>query len=174
MSASQNQKSSLWPAWFPYPRAWLRSFVLMLWMFIVLRVALFWGSLSGIVFSEALNDPEPVLWFLGVSILAAIVVFAYTHHFLLGKPTKHRWPKWLPSPKSLWEGVFASVVMILAIVIGVMRVMPFHDFSIYTSQARLETEGTWFGFICFVTATYLYQVEFLLRRRFVKKSNTDI
>lgn len=137
----------------------------MLWMFLVIRVTLFWGGLTGVVFAEVMNKPEPILIFLGVSLAVAILVFAYIHHFLLGKPPKRRWPKKVPTPISLWEGFYASVVMILSLAVGTACVLPFHDFSAELTQERLETEGGWFGLIWFITAVYSYQAEFLMRRR---------
>lgn len=166
---SRSQKS-LWPLWFPYPSSWLRSFALALWMAIVLWIAGFWGALFGIALANILKRPETLLWFLGLALLVAVLVFSYIHYFLWGKPSK-RWPHWLPSPKSLWEGLLASIVMSLAIMVGVLCVMPFHNFEYY-SQAAIETESKWFGTIWLVTAAYLYQIEYLLQRRFASKSKT--
>ena len=80
---SRSQKS-LWPLWFPYPSSWLRSFALALWMAIVLWIAGFWGVLFGIALANILKRPETLLWFLGLALLVAVLVFSYTHYFLWG------------------------------------------------------------------------------------------
>ena len=170
MKTKQEARGSWWSPWFPYPSSWLRSFVLALWMAVVLRVAGFWGTLIGVALSSIMNHPEALLWFLGLALLASIFVFSFVHHVLWSKPSA-RLPRWFPSPKSLWAGLYASIVMVLAIVVGSICVLPFHNFETY-SQAAIETEGAWFGVIWFITATYLYQAEYLIRRRFANKSRT--
>lgn len=167
----RNQKS-LWLVWFPYPSSWLRSFALVLWMAVVIWIVGFWSALFGIALANILKRPETLLWFLGLALLVDILVFSYIHNFLCGKPSK-RWPRWLPSPKSLWEGLLASIVMSLAIMVGVLCVMPFHNFEYY-SQAAIETESKWFGSIWLVTAAYLYQVEYLIQQRFASKVKTAL
>ncbi len=162
-------QNSLWHAGFPYPRSWLRSFALALWMAIVVRIAEFWGALFGIALSSIMEHLEPLLWFLGLALLASSLAFSYIHHLLLGKPSG-RWPRWLPSPKSLWEGLYAPIVMSMAIIVGIICVMPFHDENY--NQTAIETEAKWFGAIWFIATTYLYQVEYLIRRRFASKSKT--
>lgn len=170
MKTKQEARESWWLPWFPYPSSWLKSFALALWMAIVLRVAGFWGALIGMALSDVMKRPEALLWFLGLVLLASILVFSFIHHFLWGKPSASL-PRWFPSSKSLWAGLYASIVMVLAIIVGVLCVLPFHNFETY-SQTVLETEAGWFSVIWFVTATYLYQAEYLIRRRFTSESRT--
>lgn len=168
---SQSQKS-LWPVFFPYPSSWLKSFALALWMNIVLMIAGFWGVIFGIALSSILNRPELLLCFLGLALLAAFLMFSYIHHLLWGKSLQ-KWPCWLPSPKSLRSGFFASIVVSLAIVIGIICVLPFHNFEIH-SQTAIEYEAKWFGAIWLITAAYLYQVKYIVQRRFASKPKTAL
>lgn len=165
-------KKSLWPVFFPYPSSWLKSFALALWMNVVLMIAGFWGVIFGIALSSILNRPELLLCFLGLALLAAFLMFSYLHHFLWGNSPK-KWPHWLPSPKSLKSGFFASIVVSLAIVVGIICVLPFHNFEIH-SQTAIEYEAKWFGAIWLITAAYLYQVKYVMRRRFASKSKTAL
>ncbi len=170
MRTKQESRESWWSPWFPYPSSWLKSFALSLWMAIILRVSGFWGALIGMALSGIMNHPEALLWFLGLALVASILVFSLIHHVLWGKPSA--WlPRWFPSPKSLWAGLYASIVMILAILVSAICVLPFHNFETY-NQAALETEAGWFGVIWFITATYLYQAEYIIRRRVISKSKT--
>ena len=170
MKTKQEERGSWWSPWFPYPSSWLKSFALALWMAIVLRVVGFWGALIGMTVSSIMNSLQALVWFLGLALLASMLAFSFIHHFLWGKPSA-RLPKWLPKPKSLWAGLYASIVMVIAIIVGVLCVLPFHNFETY-SQTALETEAGWFGVIWFITSTYLYQAEYIIRRRFTSKSRT--
>lgn len=116
---------------------------------------------------------------LGFGLLLPFVLLTYIHYILFGKPPK-RWPRWLPQPSSMWEGFYALLVSILAILAGVAVVMPFHDFSSnFSSQSEfvsyyqdpevIEREGAWFGLVVFISGVYLYQVEHLIRRRLFPK-----
>lgn len=126
------------------------------------------------------RQPERVLVLLGLGLLLPFVLLAYTYYILFGKPPK-RWPRWLPQPSSMWEGLYALIVSILAILAGVVAIMPFHDFSSnFNSQSELvsyyqdpeviEREGAWFGLVVFISGVYLYQIEHLIRRRLFPKS----
>ncbi len=164
---AQRKQKSLWPSWFPYPISWLRSLCILLWAGVVLRIAEFWGIVLGTIVSRIMEDPRPLLWFLGMALLAAVLVFSWGHHLLWGKRVK-RWPSWFPTPISLWEGLYAPIVLTLASVVAFVCVMPFHSLEYYDA-APTETELKWFAGIWFVTAAYLYQVEYLLRRRLAFK-----
>ena len=108
MKKQQSDKSR-WPMWFPYPSSWLRSLVLALWIAIVLRIGLFWGVSFGVIAYGITERSEPLLWSVGLALIASFILFSYTHHFLLGKSSA-QYPRWLPSPKSLWEGLYAAIV----------------------------------------------------------------
>ena len=146
--------------WFPYPSSWLRCLVLALWMSIVLRIGLFWGIFGVAAFGVS-KPPERVLWSVGLALTASSVLFSYTHHFLWGK-SPARYPKWLPSPKSLWEGLYAAIVMAVAITIGFGCVLPFHDSGFYQIS---ELEAKWVAIVWAIVAAYFYQIEYLMRRK---------
>ncbi|OKH35411.1 hypothetical protein NIES2119_20545 [[Phormidium ambiguum] IAM M-71] len=172
----QQNQSDKWPEWFPYPSSWLRTLLLVLWIAIVFRINAFWG----ILFST--TSPGNFFLFIGLALLLSAIVFAYLHHCFLGKSPSN-WPRWLPGPLSLGEGIYAPVVMVISSLTVLITVIPFlpilecglqttyyaqsYCFQNYLQQYHLEKVaiGVWI-----FVAVYLYQFEYLIRRHFATKA----
>jgi hypothetical protein len=181
--------SDRWPAWFPYPSSWLRTFALVLWMAVILRIAGFWSLALGGVLAVITDHIELLLSFVGLGLLVSVLGFSYPHHFLFGKSVP-RYPRWLPSPRSLWEGFYAPIVMLLAFVAVLLILIPFlipncnYETSTQIGYC-LERTGRELanyeyrmaqiaGVIWFVSAVYLYQAEYLTRQRLIPKLNAAL
>jgi hypothetical protein len=175
-----------WPVWFPYPSSWLRTFALVLWMAVILRIAGFWSLALGGVLAAITDHLELLLSFLGLGLLVSVLAFSYPHHFLFGKSLP-RYPRWLPSPRSLWEGFYAPIVMLLAFVVVLLLLVPFLIPNCHYKTAEqidycLELTGKELvnyeyrmaqigAVIWFISAAYLYQAEYLTRQRLIPKLN---
>lgn len=175
-----------WPAWFPYPSSWLRTFALVLWMAVILRIAGFWSLALGGVLAAITDHLELLLSFLGLGLLVSVLAFSYPHHFLFGKSLP-RYPRWLPNPRSLWEGFYAPIVMLLAFVAVLLLLVPFLIPNCHYKTAEqidycLELTGKELvnyeyrmaqigAVIWFISAAYLYQAEYLTRQRLIPKLN---
>ena len=178
-----------WPAWFPYPSSWLRTFALVLWMAVILRIAGFWSLALGGVLAAITDHVELLLSFMGLGLLVCVLAFSYSHHFLFGKSVP-RYPRWLPSPGSLWEGFYAPIVMLLAFVPVLLILIPFliPNCNYETSGqigycleltgrelAKYEYRMAQIGaVIWFISAVYLYQAEYLTRQRLIPKLNAAL
>lgn len=181
-------KQSTWPAWFPSPSSWIRTFALVLWIAVVLRITGFWGIVFGTILSELAQHPGPLLRLLGIALLVSVIVFSYVHHFLFGK-SPAKWPRWLPSPISLKEGLYAPAVMLLSCITVIAIIVPFLPVfeCNYTLNNLMEycvkryvNSNLWRVFyynldkialgIWLIAAVYLYQIEYLISERFGRKS----
>lgn len=184
-----NAIADRWPAWFPYPSSWLRTFALVLWSAVILRIAGFWSLALGGILAIITARLELLLSFLGLGLLVSILTFSYLHHFLFSKSLP-RYPRWLPSPRSLWEGLYAPIVMLLAFVAALFILVPFlipncnygtsepigYCFDL-TGRELVKYEyrmaeigaGIWL-----ISAVYLYQAEYLIRRRLIPKLNVAL
>jgi hypothetical protein len=191
-SSSQSKLKAIadrWPAWFPYPSSWLRTFALVLWMAVILRITGFWSVVLGGVLAAITEHLGLVLSILGLGLLVSILAYSYLHHFLFGKPLP-RYPRWLPSPRSLWEGVYAPIVMLLAFVAVLLILVPFLiptcnygtveqiDYCLELTgrelvkyEYRMAQIG---GVIWLITASYLYQAEYLTWKRLIPNLNAAL
>ncbi len=182
---SPASKQFKWPAWFPYPSSWIRMTVLILWLFIVIRIVAFWGVIIGGTVSVISEDFMPLLKALGIGIIGSILILAYVHQilshtgqFLFSKSSSPKPFKWLPTPLSLWEGIYTPIVLILSILTVLFVIIPFIPWG--NCQTELLFEDTncqnriqnylasleVFATIVWITSgIYLYQIEYLIRTR---------
>lgn len=177
-SPSPQKPKFEWPTWIPYPSSWIRAIVLVFFfiaLVILVRIAGFWG----IVITAITDDISHFVRYVGLAFVTAILIYAYSHHFLVGKSPQN-YPQWLPSPRSLWEGAYALVVILLATLITTFIVTPFHEEShtlIYNGSTyftNVEAEEKFIsllGTVWFVAALYLYQLELLWHKK--RKSHTQ-
>lgn len=172
----QQNQSDKWPEWFPYPSSWFRALMLILWIAIIFRINAFWG----ILFST--TSPGNFFLFIGLALLLSAIVFAYLHHCFLGKSPSN-WPRLLPSPLSLGEGLYAPVVMVISSLTVLITVIPFlpilecglqttyyarsYCFQNYLQLYHLEKVAV---VVWIFVAVYLYQFEYLIRRHFATKA----
>jgi len=182
--------SNHWPAWFPYPSSWLRTFALVLWMGVILRIAGFWSLALGGALAVITSHLELLLLFLGLGLLVSVLMFSYLHHFLIGNKSLPRSSRWLPSSRSLWEGFYAPIVMLLAFGVTLLTLVPFLIPNCSYATATqinycLELTGRELvkyeyrmaqigSVIWFVSAVYLYQAEYLIRNHLASKMNVAL
>ncbi|MEC4804604.1 MAG: hypothetical protein SAJ12_11530 [Jaaginema sp. PMC 1079.18] len=160
------------PAWIPYPSSWIRAIVLVFFfaaLVILVRIAGFWGF----IITAITDDITHLVRYVGLAFLTAILLYAYSHHFLVGKSPQN-YPQWLPSPQSLWEGACAIVIIFLATIIAAFLVTPFYEEShtlfyngsaYFTNTAAAEKFLTLLATVWFVAALYLYQLEFIWHKK---------
>lgn len=180
-----------WPAWFPYPSSWLRALILVPIAFFGIRLIAF--SLTGVIISFNRNTPKLFILSTLFGLLIPTIFLAFVYHvfwFVWGSKTyNNRLPKWVLSLISLWSGFYATVVIGLSffIVLAIFSELAFSNCK-FSYEIAEELNGyagcitsratrvifksienktfitkPWF-LIWFLTATYLYQIEYLFSR----------
>jgi hypothetical protein len=189
---NQEVKNGRWPAWFPYPSSWLRSLALMLWIAIVVRVVGFWIAVIGITLSAIEEDRGPFFRALGLIIPLSVAILSYIHHILFLDKSKTTYTRWLPSPRSLWEGLYAPIVALLSLIMVVVLILPFFpivpscnygaEFELASCVGSYQAEISNYlstlaevsTVIWVVTAAYLYQIDYLIRNNFSLKTLAEL
>ena len=157
------------PAWFPYPRAWLRALGLVLLsaaIVVILKILMYWGLPVSLILSKLGRDPTPTRVFLIATGLAIpIILISSIHYILFGKSR----PRWLPKLKSLWVGCFSWIAIVVSALVSLGFVLPFID-RYRRSYFELgdihftATEVSCLNTIWIITAAYLCHAEYLLKR----------
>ncbi|MEA5542166.1 hypothetical protein VB834_24335 [Limnoraphis robusta Tam1] len=174
---SSKSKKSKWPVWFPYPSSWLRMTVLILWTAIVVRFFMFWGMNIGETLSDIFNHKKPLLQALGIAVFGSILVHSYLYYILVDQdssPSK----KTFPTSRSLWEGTYAMIVLILSILISVLIISPFfpwencyfsRTYETFICPYRFQSYAdnlSILGVVVWLTSgLYLYQLEYVIRNK---------
>ncbi|ALF53999.1 hypothetical protein ACX27_15985 [Nostoc piscinale CENA21] len=194
--SKEQQNNSPWPIWFPYPSSWIRAFILVLLAFPGTNLIIF--GLVGIIISILGNSPGLLIFFLFSGLLLPTICLAFLYHifwFIWQKQELNRkFSKWTPSLNSLWEGFYGSIVMALSFLI-ILTIFTQVSFSAchtyyeisselsrcagrltgYTTRTMLNSiqsnnfiDRYWF-IIWIITASYLYQIEYLAKKYLVNK-----
>lgn len=127
---------------------------------------IYWGLPVSLILSKPQQDSTPVIAFLiAVYFVIPISLISCIHYILFGKSR----PRWLPKLKSMWVGIYSWIVINLSTFISFGIVIPFidpylHSYYKYGNFGFTDTEASWLSAIWLITATYLYQTEYLLRR----------
>ncbi|MEG4210867.1 hypothetical protein QT994_12580 [Microcoleus sp. S13_B4] len=189
---NQQVKNGRWPAWFPYPSSWLRTLALMLWIAVVVRVVSFWIAVIGITLSAIQQDMGSFLRALGLIIPLSVAILSYIHHILFFDKSKTPYTRWLPSPRSLWEGLYAPLVALLSVIMVVVLLLPFFpivsscnygaEFELASCVGSYKAEVSNYlstiaevsAVIWVVTAAYLYQIDYLIRNNFSLKTLAEL
>ncbi len=167
-----------WPVWFPYPSSLLRMIVLIFWLAIVVRILGFWGVVIGGTVSDIFNHPKPLLQALGLSIFGSILLLSYSY-FLVVENRSSPVKKSFPTARSLWEGTYAMIVLLLSLTITCLLIFPFipwqdcyynHVFSHHlVCRYHIQFYFKKFGFVSFLiwfsSGLYLYQIESVIRNQ---------
>ena len=158
---------SWWPAWFPYPSSWVRAFLVMM-LIALLGVSLRFTGFWGLVISSTSGNVIPFLFLGLIGFSAPFLLVAYTHNFIW-KKAPVRWPHWLPSPASLKEGLTAMIVMVVSIAADLITLVPFMACALrgdqFVCSPLTDAQTTLATTVLFVSAAYLYQYDYLVRRR---------
>ncbi|MGI0498205.1 hypothetical protein [Limnospira platensis] len=153
-----------WPRWFPYPSSWLRTTGLFLWAFLVLTIfARFGGFWSSFIYDIS-NNHHLALLILASSLISAIAVFSYSHHFITSAFKKPRKFSKYPGSQSIWEGILAVIILCIATLVFLIVVVPFYPDQCYSYSSYCEFVVSSGMFISFISTLYLYQAEFLIRK----------
>ncbi|TVU52806.1 MAG: hypothetical protein EA414_15440 [Arthrospira sp. PLM2.Bin9] len=153
-----------WPRWFPYPSSWLRTTGLFLWAFLVLTIfARFGGFWSSFIYDIS-NNHHLALLILASSLISAIAVFSYSHHFITSALKKPRKFSKYPGSQSIWEGILAVIILCIATLVFLIVVVPFYPDQCYSYSSYCEFVVSSGMLISFISTLYLYQAEFLIRK----------
>ncbi|BAZ52652.1 hypothetical protein NIES4103_53170 [Nostoc sp. NIES-4103] len=185
-----------WPVWFPYPSSWLRALILVPIVLFGIRLIAF--SLTGAIISFSRNTPKLLILSTLFGLLIPTIFLAFVYHifwfFWGNRSYDNRFPKWMLSLISLWSGFYATVVIGLSflIVLFIFSELVFSNCKLSYEIAE-ELSGyagcitgratkvifksienktfinkPWF-LIWFLTATYLYQIEYLFSQCLIPK-----
>lgn len=156
------------PAWFPYPRAWLRALGLVLLsaaIVVILKILMYWGLPVSLILSKLQHDPTPTRAFLiAVGLAIPIILISCIHYILFGKSR----PRWSPKLKSLWVGCFSWIAIVTSTLVSLGCVLPFIDtyrLGYYELGFRFtDVEVSCLNTIWIITAAYFCHAEYLLKR----------
>ena len=157
------------PAWFPYPRAWLRALGLVLLsaaIVVILKILMYWGLPVSLILSKLRRDPTPTRAFLiAVGLAIPIILISCIHYILFGKSR----PRWSPKLKSLWVGCFSWIAIVMSTLVSLGLVLPFIDryrlsYFELSDIDFTDIEVSCLNTIWITTAAYLCHIEYLLKR----------
>lgn len=174
---------SSWPNWLPYPSCWLKSFVLMLFLRVIIFIC---ENLVrfGYNFAKFISSPELLAIFLIVALVSPIAVISFTHHYLhllLGRFTAEiQAPEvgdvkgLVPKLMSWWEGLYGWLVITLSTLVAALLctfILPIFHLS-YAKPIETYTEFQQqiivvFGILWLITGALIYQIDYLVRKRLI-------
>jgi hypothetical protein len=163
-----------------------------------LIAAIFVASLTftsfwGFILSAITTKIEIVIFAVGLGLLVPTLAISYVHYFFSSLWNKQhpsvRLLRWFPPRNSLWEGVYATLVMLLSFIASLIIILPFLSkitcnfyetaeqlascselteiaLNQYREQYHLDEIG---AAVWLIVAAYLYQTEYLIRHRVVPK-----
>lgn len=172
-----------WPAWFPYPSCWLKSFVLILFF----RVITFPGenlAKFGYNIAKSVISPELLAIFAITAFISPIIIIAFSHHYLhlllrrftpeIQAPEVGNVQGLFPKLMSWWEGLYGWAVIVLSTLIATLLctiILPLFHLS-YTKLPENYTAFEQqiiviFGIIWLVNAALIYQIDYLVSHRLI-------
>lgn len=175
------KQKNKWPVWFPYPNSWLKTLVLLIWAIMIVRIFGFWSLNVGLILSKITANETFFITTIGLGLIVSILILSYFYYIFYRKQPFAGYPKWLPNPRSIWEGFYAPIVLLLSLLIVMMILFPFLPIS----NCNYQTLGEWgycarmsetkltkhdeliasIGLISWLTiAAYFYQIEYWLRK----------
>lgn len=178
-----------YPSWFPYPKAWLKGFILLtITPFFLVLLSLFTSvtfNLMSItldannIVASANNNFISWLFVIVVGIIFPMFVWGHIDQLFWGK--EKRFSKWIPSASSWLEGLWSWIIAVLALsiilliaVIKVQTACPNYEYLRYCTGMRNEKDArnffTLLGIIFLVFSAYLYHFQLLLRKWWLTNS----
>lgn len=157
----------MYPSWFPYPGSWLRAIAALLFTALLgfaLTITGAWAIVA------PFNGYEYLLAIFGAAGFTALVV-CFLHHIFLGK-SPQRMPWWVPSWRSIRAALTMLIVIVVATAIASGLVFPFLRCFRVLDELECANEDKvmrWFFALWITVAAYLYQYDFLVRRRRERK-----
>ena len=174
-----------WPAWIPYPGAWMNAFVLYLLLRVVASSSEMFGRF-GEYLGRFFHQPQYWVFSAVLTALSPIIVIAFVHHLLylfldkffpsIRSPEIAATRGFFPGVLSFWEGVYGWTVIVLAslISVGILALLyPWFSSSYYNLFF-------WNGFlqgpamvVWTIMAAYLYQFEHIVQKRMIAAEIAD-
>lgn len=158
-----------YPAWFPFPVCWLRSFLILLeaqLAALVVMVAFLITSLPAALTSMAYESVF-VFWMIFWGVVPPVYLFAQCDRLIWHRPQSPRSAlAWLPSWKSWLEGMFAYGGLAIAALVPALIYSLSQDYRYYGYYRRPTPEDlAWMGAIAFILLAYIYHLRFLFNRQ---------
>ncbi|BAY09669.1 hypothetical protein [Calothrix sp. NIES-2098] len=182
-SNGKKLQQSRWPLWLPYPTCWLKSLILAVFLRFITYIAEMIVK-TGYRVAHFANSLELVILFTIITIVSPIPIIAFTHHLLhlflsrfiseAQAPEIGNTKGLLPKLMSWWEGLYGWLVIILSTLISAFfctLLLPFfkdnylkniEDYTNFDQNIVVI-----FGIIWLIQAAFIYQVEYLVRHRFI-------
>ncbi len=187
-----------YPQWFPYPKPWLKGFILLVMMFpclflvgVLMQITFNllgfgWTSpefdiqtlLNGLLLEWRQGQP----WKVAIFVVINLVIFPV---FLLGAKHQILWGKdlkrftWIPHIHSWGEGFWSWLIAIFAlsvvgffIVININSICPDYKYLRHCRTDEKEARQFFitYGMVFVIVSAYLYHLQFLLRRWWLTNS----
>ncbi|WP_334967568.1 hypothetical protein [Nostoc sp.] len=188
--------SQIWPVWFPYLSSWFKAIILVPIAFPGTRLIVF--GLAGVFISVLGNSPILLIFSVLFGLLIPTTFLAFIYHifwFIWQKPKlSNKLPKWIPTLNSLWAGFYGTIVMGLSfmLILTIFSELAFSSCNLYNKIPEYfdgctgnltgrATNGIFYSIenndflsqrwfmIWMFTAAYLYQLEYLVIKRFIPK-----
>lgn len=174
-------EKSRWPYWLPYPSCWLKSFLLMIFLRVIIFVSEILFKL-GYNFAKVVNSPELFVIFIIISLISPIPIIAFTHHYLhlifsrfiseIQAPEIGTVKGLIPKLMSFWEGLYGWLVITLSTLISalvctiIFPVFQLNYAKIPANYTHFEQQIiVVFGIIWLINGALIYQIDYLVRHR---------
>ncbi|MGJ5631079.1 hypothetical protein [Nostoc sp. CALU 1950] len=200
-ATKQKIQKFYWPLWFPYPSSWLKSFILTLFLSIIIFVVKNTGKV-GYRIAYFVQSPELLAIFTILLILSPIPIISFAHHCLhllvsrftseIQAPETGKTQGLLPGIMSWWEGLYAWLVIAISTLIAALFstiLLPLFNLS-YARPIEDYTQIqdniiVMFGLFQIYGMALTYQIEYLVIHRIISvysgnkerdasKYNTDL
>lgn len=181
-STKRNNKFR-WAVWFPYPTSWLKAFILMLILSLIIYISDVQHRIGDSLAYITINTE--VLMISGlISILSPIPIISFIHHFIhlcignlipkIQAPEIGKVTGFSPKLISWWEGLYGWLVIALSTIISFCLIFIFLPnnmigtitSSSITSEIHKIIIGI-FGILWIINAALIYQFEYLFKRHLI-------
>lgn len=184
--AKQNLKEFSWPVWFPYPKSWFKTLVLVPLALPTTHFLIF--GLTGVIVSIIENNHLLLLFSVLFGLFIPVVILAFFYNFIWyiwnKRKSKSYLSKLIPGILSIWEALYTIFVLVFSftIVVSIFSELAFLDcrtsqLNICTGRfterivnlilSSIESKTFFFRpwFIVWIfTTSYLYQLELILKK----------
>jgi len=108
------------------------------------------------------------IWLAITGVLIPIFLLSHVHQWLWGERNP-KFPKWIPSLRSLGEGAYSWLVLFLCLAIALSSTVTLHPNNYYQLEEQLEREAKIFFFSFIVISAYAYHLKSLIGAKFQAK-----
>lgn len=156
----------------PHPVSWLRAIAALLITSLLaaaIRISGTWAAIA------PLNNYQYTATVLAVSGGFTTLVVCLLHHFLVGRSPQGL-PPWVPGWRSVRAGLTAMIVIVVSTSVSMGLLSPFLRCfqTFYGIQCENQQAlASWGAGIWLTVAAYLYQYDYLVRRRRQRKQGQN-